>query len=61
MKRYNVPDYITAEEIKKFRKKLGMTQKKFAELLGVSKPTVERWDKKYYIKNIYKEEFYEKK
>ena len=34
MKRYNVPDYITAEEIKKFRKKLGMTQKKFAELLG---------------------------
>ena len=44
MKRYNVPDYITAEEIKKFRKKLGMTQKKFAELLGVSKPTVERWE-----------------
>ena len=42
MKRYNVPDYITAEEIKKFRKKLGMTQKEFAELLGVSKPTVER-------------------
>lgn len=44
MKRYNVPDSITAEEVKKFRKKLGMTQKEFAELLGVSKPTVERWE-----------------
>ncbi len=44
MKDYNVLEYITSDELKKFRKDTGMTQKEFAELLGVSKPTVERWE-----------------
>lgn len=34
----------TAEEIKKTRKRLGLTQKEFAELVGISKPTIERWE-----------------
>lgn len=38
------PEYTTAEEIKNVRKKLGLTQKEFAELLGSSKSTVERWE-----------------
>ena len=44
MKNYNVSDAITADELKGFRKKFGMTQKEFAKLLGVSKPTLERWE-----------------
>ena len=44
MKTYNVSDAITADELKECRKKLGMTQKEFAKLLGVSKPTLERWE-----------------
>lgn len=35
---------VTPEEIKEKRKTLGITQKQFAELVGVSKPTVERWE-----------------
>ncbi len=35
---------VTAEKIKDIRKKLGMTQKEFAEFIGSSKPTVERWE-----------------
>lgn len=44
MKDYNVLEYITSDELKMFRKNIGMTQKEFAELMGVSKPTVERWE-----------------
>ena len=44
MKKYNISDYITAEELKNFRKKINLTQKEFAELIGVSKPTIERWE-----------------
>ena len=44
MKNYNISDYITAEELKNFRKKINLTQKEFAELIGVSKPTIERWE-----------------
>ena len=44
MKDYNVSDCITAEELKNFRKRFKMTQKEFAELIGVSKPTIERWE-----------------
>lgn len=36
--------YISAEDIKAVRKKLGLTQKEFAELIGCSKPTIERWE-----------------
>ena len=42
--KFITPDYIRAEELKDIRKKLGLTQKEFAELIGVSKPTIERWE-----------------
>ena len=38
-------NYITGEDLKRLRTKLGVTQKKFAELICVSKPTVERWER----------------
>jgi len=41
---YITPTEITAEQIKEKRKELGLTQKEMAELIGVSKPTVERWE-----------------
>lgn len=44
MNRYAIPECITANQIKDARKKLGLTQAQFACLLGVSKPTVERWE-----------------
>lgn len=44
MQEYNIPDAVTAAEIKEKRKELGVTQKEFASLVGVSKPTVERWE-----------------
>lgn len=44
-KRFAVEDTISAEEIKKIRKELDLTQKGFAGLLGCSKKTVERWEK----------------
>ena len=43
-KRFVLPEYVTAEDIKNVRKKLGLTQKNFAELIGCSKSTVERWE-----------------
>ena len=39
------PDYTTADEIKKVRKELHLTQKEFAEFINCSKPTVERWER----------------
>lgn len=45
MKReYAFPRSINADGVKSLRKKMNMTQKEFASLLGVSKPTVERWE-----------------
>ncbi len=44
-KKFVISDYTTAEEIKKVRKSLGLTQREFAVLLNVSKPTVERWER----------------
>ena len=35
---------VNKYDIKDVRQKLKMTQKTFAELIGVSKPTVERWE-----------------
>ncbi|MCR5720374.1 MAG: helix-turn-helix domain-containing protein [Lachnospiraceae bacterium] len=43
-KEYIIPKYTTAEEIKYVRNLLKMTQKEFAEFIGISKPTVERWE-----------------
>lgn len=42
--KYAIPEYVTAADIKRVRNKLGMTQKAFANLVGCSKPTVERWE-----------------
>ena len=41
---YITPAFVTSEDIKQVRKKLKMTQKAFAEFVGVSKPTVARWE-----------------
>ena len=43
-KEYITPDFTTAEEIKHIRNYLKLTQKEFAAFVGVSKPTVERWE-----------------
>ena len=39
------PESVTAQEIKEIRKKLQFTQAEFAQLVGCSKPTVERWER----------------
>lgn len=44
MRKYAVQKSITGLEIKKCRKRLGVSQKEFAELVNVSKKTVERWE-----------------
>ncbi|CBK73893.1 Predicted transcriptional regulator [Butyrivibrio fibrisolvens 16/4] len=38
-------NYITSEELKRLRAKLGVTQVEFAELINSSKSTVERWER----------------
>lgn len=44
MNKYVIPKSITGKEIKEVRQSLDMTQKEFAEFLGCSIPTVERWE-----------------
>ncbi len=44
MKKYITPAHVTSKEIKLLREITGMTQKEFAEFVGVSKRTVERWE-----------------
>lgn len=44
MRKYAVQKNITGLEIKKCRKRLGVSQEEFAELANVSKKTVERWE-----------------
>ena len=44
MKKYITPAKITSDEIRLLREITGMTQKEFAEFVGVSKRTVERWE-----------------
>ena len=41
---YAAPPYATASDLKRVRRLLGLTQKEFAALVGVSKPTIERWE-----------------
>lgn len=43
-KKFAVAESLRKEDIQNLRKKLGMTQKEFAEMLRVSKKTVERWE-----------------
>ncbi|MDR0197169.1 MAG: helix-turn-helix domain-containing protein [Oscillospiraceae bacterium] len=44
-----VPEVISADEIKKTRSKLGMSQGVFAVTIGVSKKTVESWETGRYM------------
>lgn len=44
MKKYAMEDFVTGTEIRRLRKRLGLTQADFAELVKVSKKTVERWE-----------------
>ena len=44
-KLFITPEYTTAEEIRRVRKGLHLTQKEFAEFVNCSKPTVERWER----------------
>ena len=41
---YVTPKAIYAEDIKNIRKSLSMSQREFSDFVGVSKPTVERWE-----------------
>lgn len=41
---YAIPSYTTSVYIRNARKQLKLTQAQFAQMLGVSKPTVERWE-----------------
>lgn len=43
-RKYIIAEHITSEDIKKIRKQIGLTQKEFAELVGCSKSTIERWE-----------------
>lgn len=38
-------EYITSEELKRLRSKLKLTQVEFAETMGISKSTIERWER----------------
>ncbi|GHV17336.1 hypothetical protein FACS189425_03360 [Clostridia bacterium] len=44
-----VRDSYSAEEIKRIRGELGMTQNVFAGVIGVSKKTVESWEAGRYV------------
>lgn len=44
MKEFATLQYNNASQIKQARTKLGLTQKEFAQYIGSSKPTVERWE-----------------
>ena len=44
VKEYITPKYTDSGEIKNIRSILKLTQKQFADFVGVSKPTVERWE-----------------
>ena len=43
-KLFVTPEYTTAQEIKRVRTLLGLTQKEFARLTNCSKATIERWE-----------------
>lgn len=44
MKKYVIPDTIQGKEIRAARQRLQLTQAEFAELVHVSKKTIERWE-----------------
>ena len=44
-KLFITPEYVTAKEIKEVRKRMGFTQKEFAQFINCAKSTVERWER----------------
>lgn len=44
-RKFIIPQYVTGQDIRRVRKMLKMTQKEFANLIGSSRPTIERWEK----------------
>ena len=44
MKQFAIPDRCSGKEIKNLRKRLQLTQAEMAQLCGVSKKTIERWE-----------------
>lgn len=42
--KYAIPEYVLAEDIKRVRDNLNMTQKEFALFINASKRTIERWE-----------------
>ena len=48
MKNYVMNEHISGQDVKELRKSLGMTQKEFAHLLGVSQSMVSKWESEYY-------------
>lgn len=43
-KKFAIPEYVHAEDIKRIRKLLGLKQAEFAALTGTAKSTIERWE-----------------
>ncbi len=43
-RKYPIPESITGNDIRVLRKRMGLTQAEFAAFIGVSRPTVERWE-----------------
>lgn len=44
MKKYVIPKSCKKDDLKLFRKKFQLTQSEFANLVGVSRQTIERWE-----------------
>lgn len=42
--KYAIPEYVLANDIKRIREMLKMTQKEFASFVNTSKRTIERWE-----------------
>ena len=42
--KYAIPEYVLANDIKRIREMLKMTQKEFALFVNTSKRTIERWE-----------------
>ena len=43
-KLFAIPEYTTAEDIKDLRKRLKLTQKEFADRLGVQLSALKKWE-----------------
>lgn len=50
--KHEIRGILTPEELKKLRKKLGLSQTKMSELLGVGKKSYLRWENGSYQQNV---------